>query len=113
MGKDNPFDLVTTHIFIPEGLLAISRRSQRTAGKLIGGDEKRPAEIRCPEGPLEASLTHTRFGYPSAGCVPAEPASVSPNDIKLNDENTLNTRALPEKIPVVLGLAPDYTQLVL
>ncbi len=46
-------------------------------------NEKRPPEIHCPEGPQEASLTHPRFGYPLAGCVPAEPASVSPNETNL------------------------------
>ena len=73
-------------------------------------NEKRPPEIHCPEGPPEASLTHPRSGYPSAGCVPAEPASVSPNEINLTNQNTLNTRVMPEKIPGVRGLAPDQTQ---
>jgi hypothetical protein len=69
-------------------------------------NEKRPSEIHCPEGPPEASLTHPRFDYPSAGCVPAEPASVSPNETNLANKNTLNTRAMPEKIPGERGLAP-------
>jgi hypothetical protein len=69
-------------------------------------NEKRPSEICCPEDPQEAPLTHPRFDYPSAGCVPAEPASVSPNETNLINKNTLNTRAMPEKIPGVRGLAP-------
>jgi putative transposase len=75
-------------------------------------NEKRPPEIHCPEGPKEASLTHPRFSYPSAGCVPAEPASVSPNEANLTNKNTLNTRAMPEKIPGVRGLAPVCTPLI-
>ncbi len=58
-------------------------------------------------GKPDASLTHPRPGYPSASCVPAELASVSPRD----DESTqcnllpqpLNTRAMPQKIPGGLG----------
>jgi putative transposase len=74
-------------------------------------NEKRPPEIHCPEGPQEASLTHPRFGYPWAGCVPAAPASVSPNATNLTANKTLNTRAMPEKIPGVRGSTPDYTGL--
>ena len=72
-------------------------------------NEKRPPEIHCPGGPPEASLTHPRFGYPLAGCVPAAPASVSPNGASLPPTNSLNTRGMPEKIPGVRGLAPDTT----
>ena len=76
-------------------------------------NEKRPPEIHCPEGPHDASLTHPRFGYPLAGCVPAEPASVSPNETNLPDNKPLNTRDMPEKIPGVRGLAPAGTRLIL
>jgi putative transposase len=72
-------------------------------------NEKRPPEIHCPGGPQEASLTHPRFDYPLAGCVPAAPASVSPNQASLPPTNSLNTRVMPEKIPGVRGLAPDTT----
>ncbi len=72
-------------------------------------NEKRPPEIQCPGGPQEASLTHPRFDYPLAGCVPAEPTSVSPNETNLTQQKTLNTRVMPEKIPGVRGLAPDTT----
>ena len=72
-------------------------------------NEKRPPEIHCPGGPQEASLTHPRFDYPLAGCVPAAPASVSPNEASLPPTNSLNTRVMPEKIPGVRGLAPDIT----
>ncbi len=34
-------------------------------------------QAHCPGASLETSLTHPRSGYPSTGCVPAEPASVS------------------------------------
>ena len=70
-------------------------------------DEKRPPEIHCPGGRQEASLTHPRSGYPLAGCVPAAPASVSPNPTTLADNQPLNTRVMPEKIPGVRGRAPD------
>ncbi|MFT5299766.1 MAG: hypothetical protein ACI87E_002452 [Mariniblastus sp.] len=34
-------------------------------------------KANCPGAPKDTSLTHPRSGYPSARCVPAEPASVS------------------------------------
>lgn len=43
-------------------------------------EKKRPPEINCPQKLEEASLTHPRPGYPLASCVPAELASVSPDD---------------------------------
>ena len=49
------------------------------------------------------------FDYPLAGCVPAAPASVSPNGASLPPTNSLNTRVMPEKIPGVRGLAPVTT----
>jgi len=41
--------------------------------------KQRLPEIHCPQKP-EAPLTHPRPGYPSSGCVPAEPDSVSPGN---------------------------------
>jgi putative transposase len=75
------------------------------------GHEKRLPEIVDLRKP-DASLTHPRPGYPLASCVPAELTSVSPGAFKLNDSTVhlqppLNTRAMPEKIPGVWGLAPD------
>jgi putative transposase len=58
-------------------------------------NEKRPSEICCPEDPQEAPLTHPRSDYPLAGCVPAEPASVSSDKQKVTQDNTLNTRVMP------------------
>ena len=72
-------------------------------------NEKRSSEFDCPEDPQVASLTHPRSDYPLAGCVPAEPASVLSDSATVNKINTLNTRAMPEKIPGVWGLAPDHT----
>ena len=75
--------------------------------------KKRLPEINCPQKPQEASLTHPRSDYPLASCVPAELASVSSD--ALNDTQSsppkqpLNTRAMPEKIPGVRGLAPEGT----
>jgi len=73
-------------------------------------DKKRPPATNCPRRP-EAPLTHPRPGYPLASCVPAELASVSPSTIESNArpaalQPPLNTRAMPEKIPGVRGLAP-------
>ena len=56
-------------------------------------------EANCPGAPIEASLTHPRSGYPSTGCVPAEPASVSPDKSILPPTKPLNTRVMPKKIP--------------
>jgi len=66
--------------------------------------------VHCAEAPEETSLTHPRSGYPSDGCVPAEPSSVSPDTATIPQESSLNTRVMPEKIPGVRGLAPDHTQ---
>ena len=79
-------------------------------GTLDEAHEKRLPESHCPQKP-DASLTHPRPGYPSASCVPAELASVSPGNVELTDslaalQSPLNTRAMPEKIPGVWGLAP-------
>ena len=75
-------------------------------------DKKRLPETHCPQKP-DAFLTHPRPGYPSSSCVPAELDSVSPGEFKLNDsivhpQPPLNTRAMPQKIPGVWGLAPCF-----
>ena len=56
-------------------------------------------EANCSGAPIDASLTHPRSGYPSTGCVPAEPASVSPDKRMLPPTKPLNTRVMPKKIP--------------
>jgi hypothetical protein len=43
---------------------------------------KRPPATLGRQGP-DAPLAHRRPGYPSSGCVPAEPASVSPDTYSL------------------------------
>ena len=59
----------------------------------------------------DALSAHPRSGYPSPGCVPAEPGSVLPDTLKL-PESVLqqhppsDTRVMPKKIPGVWGLAP-------
>ena len=70
--------------------------------------KKRPPETNCSQRP-DAPLTHPRPGYPSSSC--AALASVSPSDVELtgarcSTQPPLNTRAMPEKIPGVRGLAP-------
>jgi putative transposase len=77
-------------------------------------NKKRLPETHCPQKP-DAPLTHPRPGYPLPSCVPAELDSVSPGKVQLNDRLTLaqpplNTRAMPEKIPGVWGLAPRETR---
>ncbi len=48
-----------------------------------GAQQKRLPEIHVPRKP-DAPLRHPRPGYPSSGCVPAEPDSVSPSDVEPN-----------------------------
>jgi len=77
-----------------------------------GAETKNEAPaVHCAEAPEETSLTHPRSGYPLDGCVPAEPSSVSPDTTTIPQASSLNTRAMPKKIPGVRGLAPDSTEL--
>jgi putative transposase len=69
-------------------------------------DKTEAPQANCPGAPNDTSLTHPRSGYPSVGCVPAEPTSVSPDQRSIQSKIPLNTRAMPEKIPGVRGLAP-------
>jgi putative transposase len=58
----------------------------------------------------DAPSAHPRSGYPSPGCVPAEPDSVLPDTDMLLDsippKHPSDTRVMPQKIPGVWGLAP-------
>ena len=81
------------------------------APKLIKEKKREAPEANCPGAPEETSLTHPRSDYPSEGCVPAEPSSVSPDTPTVSSKQSLNTRAMPEKIPGVRGLAPEYDDL--
>ena len=56
-------------------------------------------EANCPAAPIDTPLTHHRSDYPSAGCVPAEPASDSPDSGILPSKASLNTGVIPKKIP--------------
>lgn len=47
-------------------------------GSGVRGEEAKSPDGRCHQG-SSASSTRPRSGYPSAGCSPAEPASVSPD----------------------------------
>ncbi len=51
--------------------------------------------VHCAEASEETSLTHPRSDYPSDGCVPAEPSSVSPDTLTIPKESALNTQAMP------------------
>ena len=58
----------------------------------------------------DAPSAHPRSGYPSPGCVPAEPDSVSTDTVMLPDsvppKQPSDTRVMPQKIPGAWGLAP-------
>jgi putative transposase len=78
--------------------------------------EKGLPEIQCPGKP-EALLAHPRPGYPSSGCVPAEPDSVSPDGTQANESTVprqlpLDTRVMPQKIPGVWGQRLQETVIV-
>lgn len=49
-------------------------------------NKKGAPKIHCSEAPKVTSLTHPRSDYPSAGCVPAEPAFVSSDEAKHNQQ---------------------------
>jgi len=72
--------------------------------------EKGPPRADGSQKP-DAPSAHPRSGYPSPGCVPAEPDSVSPDTVML-PESILqkhppsDTRVMPKKIPGAWGLAP-------
>jgi len=88
---------------------------QATEMNVISPNQKRLPEIDDLQKP-DAPLAHPRPGYPLASCVPAELASVSPSDDQPNDsiqiqQPPLDTRAMPEKIPGVWGLAPRKSQI--
>lgn len=59
----------------------------------------------------DAPSAHPRSGYPSPGCVPAEPDSVSPDPLMIIQSNSSpqppsDTRVMPQKIPGAWGPAP-------
>lgn len=72
-------------------------------------EKKRLPEPTVPRKP-DAPLTHPQPGYPLPSCVPAELDSVSPGIDEITpapaSKQPLNTRAMPQKIPGVRGLAP-------
>ena len=61
---------------------------------------KKNAPNRKNDQGLDAPLAHRRPGYPLSGCVPAEPDSVSPGNIRLAEVTLvakvlLDTGAMP------------------
>lgn len=67
-------------------------------------------ENHCPQEP-NAPLVHPRLGYPSSGCSPAEPDSVSPSNFHPNPTPNpiqchLVTHAIPQKTLGGLGGNP-------
>ena len=75
-----------------------------------GNHEKGLPETAGSRKP-DAPSAHPRSDYPSPGRVPAEPDSVSPDNSRIPDSTPdqqlpSDTRAMPEKIPGVWGLAP-------
>jgi hypothetical protein len=73
-------------------------------------DKKRTPEVYGSGVRQVASLTQPRSAYPSASCVPAELASVSPDLNNLQQIKTLNIRAMPEKILGVWEQAPAHNR---
>jgi putative transposase len=72
--------------------------------------EKGPPKTVGSQKP-DAPSAHPRSGYPLPGCVPAEPDSVSPDTLMLPESippqhPPSDTRAMPQQIPGVWGLAP-------
>ena len=68
-----------------------------------------PTTVGCQKP--EAPLTHPRPDYPSPGCVPAGPDSVSPDETSVpqpipDQQLPPRSLAMPKKIPGVWGLAP-------
>lgn len=59
--------------------------------------ENESPKADASDDPQVSSLTHRRSDYPSAGCVPAEPASVSPDSTNIVAQKPLNTRVMPKK----------------
>lgn len=72
----------------------------------VSEDKREAPQANGLEASADTSLTHRRSDYPSAGCVPAAPASVSSDERNISQRTSLNTRVMPEKIPGVRGLAP-------
>jgi len=69
-----------------------------------------------PQKP-DAPSAHPRSGYPSPGCVPAEPGSVSPDNVTIpdqapNQQPPSDTRAHASKIPGAWGLALGFTHIL-
>ncbi len=62
---------------------AIPKAVWINAPKTVIDKKNEAPEAHCPGASEETSLTHPRSGYPSDGCVPAEPSSVSPNESTL------------------------------
>jgi len=56
-------------------------------------------------------MSHPRSGGSSAGCVSAEPPSVSPDIASRQSNESMNTRAMPEEISGFQGLAPDQPEI--
>lgn len=72
--------------------------------------KKKLPENHCPQEP-NAPLVHPRLGYPSSGCSPAEPDSVSPSNFHPNPTPNpiqchLVTHAIPQKTLGGLGGNP-------
>ena len=71
--------------------------------------EKRLPEPQCPQKP-SASLTHPRSGYPSASCVPAALASVSPDNQHLTACPPFEHPSHPSENPGGVGAGPHESE---
>ncbi len=63
-------------------------------------------KANCPGAPEVTSMTHPRSGYPSVGCVSAEPTSVSPEDRKPTVERIYEHPSNAKKNLGVSGAGP-------
>ena len=84
-----------------------------TSAQTETAHKKRLPETHCPQEP-QAPLEHPRLGYPSSGCSPALPDSVSPSNLHPNHPSPavqlpLDTQAMPSKTLGVWGQGPQGT----
>jgi hypothetical protein len=75
---------------------------------------KMAPDNNCRQRP-DAPSAHRRLGYPSSGCVPAEPDSVSPSNHTLASLHTIcknlsDTGVMPQKIHLFHGTTEKQAQ---
>ena len=91
----------------PPNTKDLHKDGDKNAPELSDKKGLRAVDCRKPDAPS----AHPRPGYPLSSCVPALLDSVSPGTVILPEKSLYknppsDTRAMPEKIPGVWGLAP-------